>query len=255
MRNQYNTARMSRLSLSQVNVGNLLVLLGVGWLGFSFWLPYATAGRVFRIENRTSAIAERFTNAAAQMIEIDWTNDDLRDQMLASVNAAGGSTNPKSSLHLKAAVPPRHLRGHSFLFEGKHYLYLVTNTPKKILGIDPKIEKPDGGTKDPAPTVPPTGVPVPGSTPIPLPEDVKYPFETYAWPREAQIGARTAFFFPSDGRAAFTRNLSDRYVGMNRTPRPGDGRIEVESEKHENDYRGHDDERWIYKTRGAAKDD
>ena len=245
---------MGRLSLSKVNVGNLLVLLGMGWLGFSFWLPYATADRVFRIENRTSRIAMQFTKAAAKMAEIDWKDEGVRDQILASVNKASGHTNPDSSLYLHAATPPSPLRGLCFLFEDKHYIYLLTNTPKKILGIDAKIDKPGDGEpgKEPPVVPPPTVTPL-VSSPVPLPEDTKFPFETYAWPKELQAGARTVFFFPSDGRPAFTRNLTDRYVGMDRTPRPGDGRMDIESEKHENDYRGHDDERWIYKTRAPAK--
>ncbi len=147
---------MGRLSLSKVNVGNLLVLLGVGWLGFSFWLPYATADRVFRIEDRTSEIAIQFTKAAVKMAEIDWKNEDVRDQILASVNKASGHTNPDSSLYLHAATPPPPLRGLCFLFEGKHYIYLLTNTPEKILGINAKIDKP--GDEEPGkkpPVVPP----------------------------------------------------------------------------------------------------
>ena len=82
---------------------------------------------------------------------------------------------------------------------------------------------------------------------VPLPIEESLPFETYAWPKSLLVGARTVFFIPSDGTPAFTRNLSDRYVGTRRIPNPGDGRFDIDTEKRENAYRGHDDERWIYR--------
>ena len=61
---------------------------------------------------------------------------------------------------------------------------------------------------------------------------------------------------PTDDEAAFTRNLGNRYYGldMRKVPRPGNGRFDIDTEKRENAYRGRDDERWIYQRRDAKKE-
>ena len=105
------------------------------------------------------------------------------------------------------------------------------------------------GDKD-EPKEDPPDVPLPlelsPASKVPLPADDALPFETYAWPKSQVVGARTVFFIPSDGAAAFTRNLNDRYVGPKGIPRPGDGRFDIETDKRENNYLGRDDQRWIY---------
>lgn len=222
---------MRRQKLSTLNVGNLLVVLGVGWLGFGFWLPYATADRVFRIESRAADVAAKLCTAAADRERLDWSNEAHRDDLLADVNAARGLDDPTSSLFLRAATAPKHLRRHCFCFQGKHYYYMVTHPPRRFLESNKKIESP---RKDKLPPEEP-------------PPPIDLPVEVYAWPRKLEGGGRTVFFFPSDASAAFTRNLENRDVGMRRAPHPGDGRVAVELPH--GDYRGQDDQRWIYSSR------
>ena len=64
---------MNRQKLSKLNLGNLLVVVGLGCLGFGFWLPYATADRVFRIESRASQVAECLSDLVCQDETIDWS--------------------------------------------------------------------------------------------------------------------------------------------------------------------------------------
>ncbi len=58
--------------------------------------------------------------------------------------------------------------------------------------------------------------------------------------------SRSVFFAPTDGRAAFNRNLSNRYAGAHKPPSPQDGRFESGATRPEKDYRGQDGSRWIY---------
>jgi len=230
-----------------LNLANILVLVGMGWLGFSFWLPYGTADRVFRIEKRTAKIAQRFADTVAARGKIQWKDHAIRGEILAAVNKKCGYTIPASSLYLRVATPPRHLRDHCFLFEGKHYLYLVTNTPASVIGRNKTLIGPaenEQPKEDPMDAPPPTEFSA--ASRMPLPIDDALPFETYAWPKSRFVGTHTVFFIPSDGAAAFTRNLNDRYVGARRVPQPGDGRFDIDTDKRENAYRGRDDERWIY---------
>ena len=157
----------------------------------------------------------------------------------------------------------------------------AVHTPRGVLGREKKLippgkDMPPGDMPPgdmPPGSVPPDGVPPGGVIPdgqlplptpgtptgqqtpeVPLPIDNTLPFETYAWPKSQLVGARTVFFVPSDGSAAFTRNLNNRYLGARRTPSPGVGRFDIETEKRENAYRGRDDERWIYRNQQQPED-
>ena len=223
---KYNTDRMKRKKLSTLNSGNILVLIGLGGLGFGVWLPYGTADRVYRIEKRVSLYVGEFVKALEQRESVDWSDDDARDEFLAEVNASSGLVDPESSLHLRVTPTPPHLN-QCFIFSGKHYYYLVANTPQKILGQEKTIERP-------------------GSPPVKVndPSLAKSaPFEVYAWPKDLEQDGRTVFFAATDGSPAFNRNLDGIYVGLDRTPTPGAARIDKQD--YEDAYHGIDRQRWL----------
>lgn len=222
---KYNTLGMQRKKLSTLNAGNILVLIGLGGLGFGVWLPYATADRVYRIEGRVSLYVGEFVGALQQRESFDWSDEEARDEFLGEVNEASGLQDPESSLHLRISPIPPHL-SQCFVFSSKHYLFLVANTPQKLLGQEKTIERP-------------------GSPPV-LVQDPEVstnaPFEVYAWPKDLEQDGRTVFFAATDALPAFNRNLDGIYFGFDRTPTPGAAR--VDKQDVENAYHGIDRQRW-----------
>ena len=222
---------MKHQKRSKLNLGNLLVVVGLGWLAFGFWLPYATADRVFRIESRASQVAERFSELVCRDETIDWSDLSLRDSLLQTVNKISGHPDPASSLHLQVTDVPARFRDKVFLYQGKHYYYMLTNTPHSLLDREQPIKRPQDTTPRQR---------------VVKPQEDRTPFEVYAWPRKGDVSCRTVFYFASDAKPAFHRNLDWRYLGSKSMPHPGDGHLDVMPEVKQNDYRGEDGERWIY---------
>ena len=121
------------------------------------------------------------------------------------------SRSPRQSLRCAGHWPAGHPSAETILFADKHNFYMVARTP------------PDATS---------------------APESTRLPLEVYAWPRRLLGGGRTAFFFSSDGVAAYSRNLVARYAGVEVAPRPGAARPQRPTPP-DRPYRGRDQERWI----------
>ncbi|MCA8955631.1 MAG: hypothetical protein KDC87_06130 [Planctomycetes bacterium] len=224
---------MARSGKTRLNLGNLLVAAGVGWLGFGFWLPYGTATRVFRIETQglATTLALRDKVRDLDMRSVDGKDEALRTALRAHLNAHGGNPDPTSGRHIRSCELSSRLGDRALAFVGKHYLFVVCETPPPDKG---EIQRPG------PPTSRRSDSPKPPTTPT------RPALEIYGWPRTLGEGGHSAFFAPTDGRAAFTRNLSNRYIGTRDHPMPGDGRYESVTVYQNNDYRGQDGLRWIY---------
>lgn len=218
--------------LSTLNLGNLLVAVGVGLLAFCFWIPYGTAERVHRVETRADSVASTILRVA-QEHEPDFTDATAGARFVAAVNRARGLDDPQSSLYVHAEAPPPGLQGQCLCFRDKHYLFLIAKTPRRYRDGAREIASPAG--KDGP------GIAVPPPPPI---SDA--PFECYAWPGSPDGIAHAVFFRASDARPAFARNLGGRYGGLDKPPRPGEGRLRDVPAGAGNGYQGYDGERWIY---------
>jgi hypothetical protein len=218
--------------LSTLNLGNVLVCAGVGLLAFCFWIPYATAERVHRVETRADSVAATIL-AVARERQPEFTDPDASARFVAAVNHARRLDDPDSSLYVHAEEVPAGLQGQCLCFRDKHYLFLVVRTPARFRPGGREIESP-AGKEGPGAVAPP-----------PLPASAA-PFEVYAWPGSEDGIAHAVFFHASDARSAFARNLGGRYGGLDKAPRPGDARIRDLPSGAVNGYQGYDGERWIY---------
>lgn len=79
-------------------------------------------------------------------------------------------------------------------------------------------------------------------------EEGEAPLEVFAWPRTLLPPGRTAFCFPLDGDAVFTRNLAAGYEGLERAPRAGAALARGENAPRRDGvpYRASNDERWLF---------
>jgi hypothetical protein len=230
----YNTPSMRGQKLSTLNVGNILLILGLGILGGSFWLPYATAARVHRIEERASRFAAKILGETVEKTALSWQDAKEQQKFIAKINKVLGLRGDASSIYLKSHPVPGKLQGKAWWLESKHYLYMLTSTPIAYLEPEDKvIERP--GPQDP-----------PGKTEAPLtPSSDPEPSRTevYAWPKTAVSGPTTVFFYCPTGGGAFHRNLAERYLGSSSHPRPGDGFFH-HAAPYGKVYYGFDDQRW-----------
>lgn len=110
------------------NTANVLVVLGVLLLGVTFWVPYATASRVARIEGWAEGIARALLTAASD-------RSDLVLDAPAAADAVRQSL-PSNYAHRLHTMPPLS-DPPGMRFRGKHYLYLVTRTPLPSGEADP----------------------------------------------------------------------------------------------------------------------
>ena len=132
---------------------------------------------------------------------------------------------------------PNRLSGAAWWFEGKHYLYMLTATPAQHLGVDNQhIKRPGAKDKDKVPQPPPKDGPEASAR---QPRSL----EIYAWPKDTLQGAMTVFFYCTNSKGAFQRNLAERYIGPRAFPDPGDGYPHHRSPSA-SIYYGYDDERW-----------
>lgn len=201
----------SRSHKRNFNPGNLLVLLAVGALGLSFWIPYGTANRTARVEERAGEIAALLLEAASACQPLDLTDPGQYALIEARTLKAAHARGIPSSSFVDTELPIETLGWGSFLFRGKHYCFQVTLTPSEQLRGD---------------TVPPV--------------------EVYAWPTTTVGPGHTVFFFSETDQPAFSRNLARGYAGTETAPRPGFGQPRQDDPRGSPDwYRGTDDERWI----------
>lgn len=220
--------------LSTLNVGNILLILGLGILGGSFWLPYATASRVHRIEERASKFAATMLSATGKKTPQAWQDAKEQQKFVAKINKVLGLKGSASSIYLKALPVPDNMQGKAWWLESKHYLYMLTSTPIAYLDREDKvIERP--GPQDPPDK---TEAPV---TPSADTEPART--EVYAWPKSSVNGPATVFFYCSSSGGAFHRNLAKRYLGRSSHPKPGDGFFHHKAPR-DRVYYGFDDQRW-----------
>ncbi len=228
---QYNTARMRRLKFSTLNVGNLLVAAGLGTLAMGFWLPYATAERMHRIEKRAEHSTLQILTCVAALEQLSWPDQAARASLLQAVNDGLGHTDPSSSIFLRERPIPADYPGPSWWIEDKHYLYLVTETPAACREApETRIDGP-GYDKD--------------KVRRPDAAAVEQSLEIYGWPKTSFHGARTVYFSCTTADPAFHRNLAQRYIGVDSPPKPGDavlhhGQPSIKAPV----YYGFNDERW-----------
>lgn len=217
-----------------LNLGNLCVVLGVGLLCFGFYLPYATGGRVHRIEERAIRVARTLLDLARKNPALQLTDSDARRGLVAELNAALDLEDPGSSLyiHLEDGIPAR--QQDSICLRTKHYLFCLTRTPARYLEGYNEIVSPGRDEQ---------GKPVQKTNKSALPAR---PFEVYAWPWGKHDGVQAVFFFHATERPSYHRNLSSIYLGKDKPPRPG---VAFENNAGQDlvSYRGHDNERWIFR--------
>lgn len=188
-----------------LNLGNVLVLLGIAGLVTTFFVPSWSASRVARVEQRAQETAEVLHEIAASIGTADPTAElpAIADRLRARCSEIGQPDSDLPELEPDA--------GPTATFGNRHYLFRIVRRP-----------------------------PPPGAEPEAAEEQ---PLEVYAWPRTTLPPGKTVFYFPVEGRAAFTRNLSAGYAGLSRAPPPGAG--VPRDEPDEDSYRSRDDERWI----------
>lgn len=231
--------------LSTLNVGNLLVILGLGALAASFWLPYGTADRVHRIETRASVFAAKMFEVISARQEAPWQDTAAAQAFAAEVNEQLDLKDPTGSLYLESRLAPDRLRGTAWWLEGKHYLYMVTSTPGGHLELDDQeIDRPGAKDKPPGADHPPARD-LSTTQKQATPKTRSRAIEVYAWPKDEVKGATTVFYYRTSSGGAFQRNLSKRYLGPAAFPEPGDG-YPHHPTTDANIYYGYDDERWQF---------
>ena len=197
------------------NLANILFVVGLLVLVLTFLVPSWSARRVARVETRALVVARALLEAALVRHEVDLADQSLADQLAGPLRAACLALEQPDS-DLPAPVPHAGTDLPGPLFGNRHYLFLLTREPQPSrppAGFDPKARR---------------------------------PLEVYAWPRTLLPPGRSTFFVPEVGRAAFTRNLSISYKGLDKIPAPGIGRPREPARQNARSYRARDDERWIF---------
>jgi hypothetical protein len=198
------------------NLANTLFIVGLLLLVLTFLVPSWAARRVARVETRAVVVARALLEAALVRHEVDLDDDErLADELTDPLRAACRALRQLDS-DLPTRVRHAGLDLPGPVFGNRHYLFLLT--------------------REPPPTRPP-----PGYDP-----EARRPLEVYAWPRTLLPPGRSTFFVPEVGRAAFTRNLSIGYKGLDKFPPAGVGRPRDPVRPGARSYRARDDERWIF---------
>jgi hypothetical protein len=184
-------------------------LLGVGLLAGSLWVPFLTAERTARVEQRADQIAALLLDAtrllpgpldaaATEVALARFYQLALRDQVHLT--------------DLERIEPP--LPGTLLTLRNKHYAFHLAESPPE-----------------------PTATVGRGAVTA---------YEAMAWPLAAVGPGHSAFLYCDDAPAGYTRNLSAGYVGLEaRRPQPGRShRRTTTGLESRHFYRSFDDERW-----------
>lgn len=184
-------------------------LLGVVLLGVTQWIPYGTAQRTARLEQRADEIAALLLEALRPNLR-PLGRDDM-PHVLATFAALA----LRDGVHIgdleTAAPPPDAL----LALRNKHYAFHVAVSP-----------------------------PAPNAT---VARGTESAYEVLAWPLEAIGPGHCAFFHPDDAQRAYTRNLNASFRGFGKhRPLPGRShRRETTALEVTSFYRSYDDERWL----------
>jgi hypothetical protein len=193
------------------NLANLLVVLGLGVLVASFFVPSWTARRVARVEDRARDVAQALLETARRLAPMDLADPEQRQRLTESLREACRERGQPAS-DLPESIPDQAAP----TFGNRHYLFRLLREPA------PQPAPPDF---DP---------------------DARRPFEVYAWPRTLAPPGRSTFFLPERGRPAYTRNMTVGYRDLDRAPNPGDGQPREATHEHQLSYRSRSDERWLF---------
>lgn len=183
--------------------------IGVLLLAGSIWVPFLTAERTARVEQRADAIASRLL--AASRVVVGPLDGPAVEIVLARFHGLA----LRDGIHtndLERIDPP--LPDTLLTLRNKHYAFHLAVSP------------PD-----------PTAI---------VGRDTEPAYEVLAWPMDVVGPGHSAFLHCDDAPPAFTRNLSAGYVGLgSRRPAPGRSHRRPSSVEIAAFYRSYDDERWI----------
>ncbi len=195
-----------------LNPATWYLTIGVTLLAGSLWAPFATARRNSRVEQRADTIAALLLDS---MLEWDFelTPEDAHIALAKFWRHAERQRIYTADLEVVEPALP----GTLLTLQNKHYLFHLAPSPC-------------------ARTEAPSDVAIPA-------------YEVMAWPAR-QIGpAHSVFFHPSNALPAYTRNLKDKYAGLDKHPRPGCAQRRQALWEWTTSYYGQDDERWIVHAR------
>lgn len=183
--------------------------IGVLMLAGSIWVPFLTAERTARVEERADSIAERLLGASNE-----WAgrlDADAIEVVLARFYCLALRDGVFLN-DLEVVTPP--LPGTLLTLRNKHYAFHLAASPPDPTAIV-------GRDSEPA-------------------------YEALAWPLGVAGPGHSAFLYCDDAPPAYTRNLSAGYVGLgSRRPQPGRSHRRTTGVATEAFYRSFDDERWI----------
>ena len=195
---------------SHWNPAALYTLLGLGLLAFSVALPWLSAARTARVEQRAARLADLLADAAAEhegaldATAADWIHARLL--RLAAVVEAH-----TSDLERVEPVP----EGVVLWLRNKHYALQLAISPTAP-------NQPRGTASRPA-------------------------FEVLAWPLRTTGPGHCAFFVPEDAPRAYTRNLGGNYAGFgDDRPEPGSAHRREGAPARGRGYRSQGGERWLF---------
>lgn len=198
--------RPSRLG----NPATWYTIVGVIMLGVSIWVPFLTAERTARVEQRAEQIAARLIEAVQSLpYGLDDTALEVALARFYALAARDGVFINDLEV-LEPALPATLLT-----LQNKHYAFHLAISPP-----------------DPAAIV--------GS-------DAQPDYEVVAWPLSSVGPGHCVFFCPDNAARAYTRNLSAGYAGLG-AHRPSPGRCHrrpAQGLQSMTSYRAIDDERWI----------
>ncbi len=199
-----NSWRRSRL----LNPASWYTAIGMALLGLSLWLPWASASRTARVEQRADQIADALLLAARGDAPLD--DPAALDHVLARLHALAAARAVFVADLERQEPPPDAL----LLLTNKHYAFQLAVSPV------PQNER--------------------------VGRDTVPALEVVAWPLSRVGPGHCAFFHPENAPRAYTRNLAAGYAGTGRRrPAPGKCHRSAASSDHPSSYRSDDDERWL----------
>lgn len=160
-------------------------VLGFAVLVFSLWLPWLSASRTTRVENRADGLAECLLEVASEFpMPIDEADKQC---ILARFFALAVARGLRTSRIERIEPAPEDVL---LCLENKHYTFQLSVSP------------PDAQQQ-------------PGKGTVPA-------IEVIAWPSTAVGPGHGAFFYPENAERAYTRNLRKSYHGRgDDRPKPG----------------------------------
>jgi hypothetical protein len=186
------------------------VLGGIALIAASLWLPWATAARTARVEMRADRLCELLHRAGRSLAPAA-TPADV-EHVWACFLALAGADGVFLADVERIDAPD----GTLLAFTNKHYAFHLAHSPVDDL---------------------------PAASPV-VPAEL--PLEALAWPRTAVGPGHAVWFQPDDAPRAYTRNLTNGYVGLGeRRPRPGAAHRGKSPFATARSYRSASDERWI----------